>query len=179
MSENNTAFSVLKTLSESFSAKAKALPAEKEEVATRTMVCFNISGQKMVAAIEEVAEVLEQQSCTRLPRVKKWVRGVANVRGRLLPVVDFADFLGNRLRTPPKLQRIVVLDVGDLYVGLLVDQVYGMRHFRVDGYTTKTTGAPEVLADYIEGGFIQGDEHWLLMRPSKLEQDPVFMDAAA
>lgn len=173
-------FLLLKSIAERYAGKAKALPAGKEVSEVRTLVCFSLLGQNLAIALEEMAELLELQNCTRLPRVKRWVRGVANVRGRLLPVMDFADFLGGRLRTAPKLQRVLVLERGQMYVGLVVDQVYGMRRMNVDTYRKSIDDkVPEALAPFIEGGFDTGEEKWLLVRPVKILQDRQFLQVAA
>ncbi len=172
-------FLLLKSLSRLYSGKAKQLPAEKEISETQTVVCFSLLGENLAIALEELAELLELPNCTRLPRVKRWVRGVANVRGRLLPVMDFAEFLGGRLRTAPKLQRILVVELGNMYVGLTVDQVHGMRRMKVDDYRKSISKVPKILSPYVEGGFKTEQEDWMLIRPVKLLQDKQFLQVAA
>lgn len=172
-------FLLLKSLSDLYAGKAKQLPAEKEISETQTVVCFSLMGENLAIALEELAELLEVQNCTRLPRVKRWVKGVANVRGRLLPVMDLADFLGGRLQTAPKLQRVIVVEFGNVYVGLTVDRVYGMRRMKVEDYRKNFSDVPKEMAPYVEGGFKDGDEHWLLMRPARLLQDKQFLQVAA
>lgn len=172
-------FKLLASLANLYSGKAKQLPAEKEISETQTVVCFSLLGENLAIALEELAELLELQNCTRLPRVKRWVKGVANVRGRLLPVMDFAEFLGGRLNTAPKLQRIIVLELGNVYVGLTVDQVYGMRRMNVDDYRKSFSDIPEVLEPYIEGGFKTDGEQWFLVRPVRLLKDKKFVQVAA
>ena len=172
-------FQVLQHLSDVYAANAKPLPAEKEEIETRTIVCFSILGNNMAVSLEEVTEILERQHCTLLPRVKRWVKGLANVRGRLLPVIDFAEFLQGSLSSHPKHQRILVLETGGLYVGLQVDQVYGMEHFPVHNYVSQAKNIPEVLADCIQGSFVVDGEEWPLLRPPYLINNEKFMNVAA
>ncbi len=178
MSEPDDAFATLMTLSRRFDEQAKGLSAQGEVVHTRSVVCFSLLGVNLVVALEEISELLKLPSITQLPRVKPWVKGVANVRGRLLPVVNFAEFLGGSSKTSPKQQRVLVLDMIDVFVGLIVDQVYSMRHFRLDSYRQEISEAPEVLMPYLEGGFEYEGETWLLFRPSVLVQDYNFMDVA-
>jgi twitching motility protein PilI len=51
---------------------------------------FRIAGQWFVAPMGEVAEVLREPRSSRVPGVQPWVCGVANLRGRLLPVMDLS-----------------------------------------------------------------------------------------
>jgi twitching motility protein PilI len=88
-----------------------------------------LDGHRMVSPMMEVAELLTPpSSITKLPGVKPWVRGVANLRGRLLPLVDLESFFGN----PPVKnlrRRILSVEQSDLYSGLVVSEVFGMQHF--------------------------------------------------
>ena len=93
---------------------------------------FRIAGQWFVAPMGEVAEVLHEPRCTLMPGVKAWVKGVANLRGRLLPVMDLGGFLGLELSKARKQRRVLVVEYNDLFVGLLVDEVVGMQHFAQD-----------------------------------------------
>jgi twitching motility protein PilI len=179
MAEENQVFNRLQALSRQYQASAKGLPAQAEVVPTKAVVCFSLLGVQVAVAVEEIVELLEIPATTRLPRVKNWVKGVANVRGRLLPVMDFARFLGGATTTPPKQQRVIVLDIHDIFVGLGVDTVYAMRHFRLDTYSESVDEAPATLQPYVEGSFSYNDESWFLFRPARLIQDPAFMAVAA
>src|SRR5690606_33213663 len=93
----------------------------KEE--TWTGVGFQVCRQKCVAPSGDVVEVITSPLVTRLPGVKSWVSGIANVRGRLLPIMDFGLFLTG---TPVKRgisQRILVIEQGDIYLGLIVEDI--------------------------------------------------------
>ena len=57
-------------------------------------VVFESSGQRLVAPLGEVAEILTPEY-TSMPLVQPWLLGIANVRGRLLPLTDLAKFLQN------------------------------------------------------------------------------------
>jgi len=179
MAEAKQVFDALATLSGKYNNSARWLPEQEEIAPTRKVVCFSLMGVNLAMALEELTEILELPQCTRLPRVKHWVWGVANLRGRLLPVINFAEFLGGRLTSPRKLHRVLVVDLRGVFVGLVVDQVYGMRNLQVDKFQRKTEGIPEVFAPYAEGGFYQEEDTWVLLRPGKLQSDPRFMEVAA
>ena len=179
MGKPSEAFNCLLGLSRQYAESDRGLPAQVDVAPTRAVVCFTLLGANLAVALDEVSELLELPATTRLPRVKSWVRGVANVRGNLLPVIDFAEFLGGALVTPPKQQRVIVLDIEDIFVGLAVDRVYAMRHFRLDTYSLSVESAPEVLQSYLQGSFTYEDESWSMLRPSLLIQDSRFMAVAA
>jgi twitching motility protein PilI len=142
-------------------------------------VGFRIGGQYCVTTMDDIAEVLTEPAATRLPGVKPWVRGVANVRGRLLPLVDLSAFLGEQAAPDQGQRRVLVIEKGDIYLGLIVDDVFGMQHFNVD--TFRLDGGLDVaaMASYIQGGYQQDQRYWVVFRPQQLIEDNNFYTVAA
>ena len=68
-------------------------------------------------------EILTIQSITRLPRVASYVKGIVNLRGKAIPVIDVRAKLGLPLRDYDDKTCIIVLDIHDMHVGLIVDMV--------------------------------------------------------
>lgn len=179
MASNNDSYRALAALSESFRQRSRELPAQIDPTPTRTVVCFRILGAGVAILLEEMNEILEVPHCTRLPRVKPWVRGVANVRGKLTPIIDFAGFLGGRLTAPPKRQRVLLIERDDVVAGLIVDEVLGMKHFRVDGYSEDRSDIAPPLSPYVPGTFFSNGERWALFRPDALLDNSHFLEVAA
>lgn len=111
-------------------------------------------------------------------RVQPWVKGVANVRGRLLPLFDLAAFFGDRLTGGRKQRRVLILETETLYSGLMVDQVFGMQHFPMDEYSDQAGAVAENIAPFVTGSYPAGGQQWSLFRPALLAQDPRFINAA-
>ena len=105
-------FSVISNVVSRFGQLTYGLPAQKEIVETRKLVGFSVLGDNYVMPLNELSEVLDVPECTKLPRVKSWVRGLANVRGRLLPIIDLADFFGGSLAGAVRDRRVLVLEIG-------------------------------------------------------------------
>ncbi len=85
---------------------------------------------KLSAAREETREVLSYPSVvTRVPGAKPWIRGIANVRGQLLPVVDLRAYPGGGMTNTNRSTRVLVAKHREVPAGLLVDEVLGFRRF--------------------------------------------------
>ena len=169
-------FSVISDVASRFGKAAYGLPAQKEIVETRKLVEFSLLGDNYVMPLNELNEVLEVPECTKLPRVKSWVRGLANVRGRLLPVIDLADFLGGSLAGSVRDRRVLVLDMDGIYVGLIVDAVHGIRSLAVDSYRESRNNGP--LVHFVEGSFSEEDKELPIFCAHKLMQDSQFMSVS-
>ncbi len=177
MSEQLSAFEVLSQLAQSSRATAKGLPAQIDVRPQWNGIGFSLLGSHFVVPMGEVAEMLEVPSYTHLPGVQPWVRGVANVRGRLLPLFDFAAFFGGRLIGGRKRRRVLVLETETLYSGLIVDQVFGMQHFPMDEYQSEHGQIVEAVEGFVQGGYEAAGEFWNVFRLSHLTEDPKFINA--
>lgn len=144
-----------------------------------TGVGFSVLEERLVAPLGEVTEILMPPTLTRLPRVQPWVRGVANVRGRLLPVIGLAAYLGGRASASWRTQRVLVVEAEPFYCGLIVDEVFGLKHFTTEARRTDAAGAPEGLERYLDGAYAAPEGDWRVFRPRRLIEDPRFLDAAA
>ncbi len=170
---------VMNKLHQCFVTGARPLPAQVDYAPRIPVICFSVLGHDWVVPLDEVAELIEIQDCTPLPGVKPWVVGVSNLRGKLLPVVDFAQFLGGQLAAVQRLQRIVVLDRQDTFVGLVVDTIKGMRQLSRDDFETDKGEVPLALRPFIEG-FYRADDggRVLQLGPDALVESHVFQDVA-
>lgn len=141
-------------------------------------IAFEVAGIQMVAPMGEVAEILNLPSFTPIPLTKPWLMGVANVRGRLLTLIDLANFLTLSTEVA-KSGKIMVIDQEGIFTGILVDQVFGMVHFSEAQY--QSIELPEVsvaFAPYHHGAFIKDDKAWHVMMLSLLYTNPDYLNAA-
>ena len=178
MAQQQAAFQALGELAQRSRRAAKGLPAQVDITPHWSGVGFTLLDMQFVSPMGVVSEMLEVPSYTHLPGVQPWVRGVANVRGRLLPLFDLAGFFGGRLQAHRKLQRVLILDAAGLYSGLIVDQVFGMQHFPVDSYSAELGEVDVQLRSLVSGSYSVGEQRWWVFNPAKLAEDPRFVNAA-
>ena len=142
-------------------------------------VSFKVGEYQMLFDEGDVAELLTLPSITIIPGTKQWVAGVANVRGQLLPIVNFGDFLFKEPVQHSKKARVLVVVHDEVRSGLIVDQVYGIRRFPVDERQPPPAGdLPEILKLLVTGCY-QQDERFHITDVAKLVTDTEFMQAAA
>jgi purine-binding chemotaxis protein CheW len=91
--------------------------------ANREFVAFRVGAQEFCIDIMGVREIRGWAAATPLPRAPAYVRGVINLRGAVLPIVDLAMRFGLGLTEPTPRSVIIVVQVYQQVVGLLVDAV--------------------------------------------------------
>lgn len=142
-------------------------------------VVFEIGGQRLVAPMGQVSEVLTMPEYTSMPLVQPWMLGIANIRGRLLPLTDLSQFLQVPSRLPQMSQRkVIVIDHDAVFSGLLVDQVLGIEQFNRDQYRAEAIDSQSPFAPYNHGKFVKDQQEWFVFMPSLLAQDQRYIDAA-
>ena len=91
--------------------------------AARELISFRVGVQEFCVDIMAVREIRGWTAATALPRSPSFVRGVINLRGAVLPIVDLAARLGFDSAEPTARHVIIVAQIGPQMVGLLVDAV--------------------------------------------------------
>ena len=87
------------------------------------LMAFRIGAQEFCIDIVSVREIRGWTPATALPHSPGFVRGVINLRGAVLPIVDLAARLGLESVEPTSRHVIIVAQVGRQIIGLLVDAV--------------------------------------------------------
>ena len=91
---------------------------------------FRLGAERFVTSRADVREILPiPDQVTRVPGAKPWLRGIANLRGQLLTVVDLKSFLGAGAPTGDRQARVLVVASREVPTGLIVDEVIGFRRF--------------------------------------------------
>ena len=142
-------------------------------------VVFELGGQRLVAPIGEVSEVLTMPEYTRMPLAQPWLLGVANVRGRLLPLTDLCKLLSVPSQLPKiNRRKVIVIDHHSLFSGLIVDRVLGIEQFTRQQYCAEPIDIHSPFALYNHGKFLKDQQDWFIFMPNLLAQDPRYSDAA-
>lgn len=176
---DQVAFAALQELANRSRQHAKALPAQVNAAPRWSGIGFSLLGLRFVAPLGQIAEMLEVPATTRLPGVQPWILGLANVRGKLLPMCDLAMFLGGRLSPHKKSHRVLVVDQGKFFCGLIVDQAFGMQHFTSEVYMDEVEDAPESVKPVTNGAYRDAaGNQWAVMHIPALLADPRFANAA-
>ena len=133
-------------------AAVTAVPSPAGEL---HLVTFALDREEYGIPVTRVREVIRVTDITRVPQAPPHVRGVTNLRGRILPVVELRSRLGLEPAAATPRSRIVVVEVDDRVLGLLVDAVLQVVKVPVD---TVAPPPEEVLS--ADSGYLSGVARW-------------------
>lgn len=156
-------------------ARLAQMPAGDELGAILDVLEFNLAGERYAIETRHVDEVQPLRNFTPLPGVPACVPGIVSVRGRILPVVDLKDFFDLPGLGTSDLHHVIVVRGLDLEVGLLAEDIAGLRHIRADGLQSLPTLAG-ARGEYLKG---VTEERVAVLDLHRLLEDPRMAGAAA
>lgn len=113
---------------------------------------FQVGTENWLVTLSDVSEVIPVPRTINVPLTLPWFRGVANIRGKLYSVVDFAAFQGEELIGPGMERRVVL--ISDRLIegsGLMVSRMLGLRNpeqFTVEPAHGDAQPRPWIKAQY-------------------------------
>ena len=171
-------FQRLKQVEQKCLESAKDMPSVDGATDDWVGIGFTIAGTELLSTMGEVTEILDPPPYTRVPGVKPWVIGVANVRGRLLPLMDLRGFITGEPMKNRSSGRVMVVNHNGLVAGLVVEEVRGMRHFSLSEQTYELPEINNRLKPYIKQAFHKESEYWPVFSMHSLVEDERFLHAS-
>lgn len=114
-------------------------------------VSFMLGDEEYGVPIMQVQEIIRFERLTHIPQSAQFVRGVLNLRGRVMPVIDLRQKFGLEEHEEDRHTRIIVIDTGGQNMGMVVDEVSEV--IAID--SEKVEPAPE-LGTKVRTDFIRG-----------------------
>ena len=155
-------FVLLHAIADQSRALRTKLPARENAQKHWNGLGFSLLGQRFVVPMGDVAELMRVPSATRLPGVKHFVVGVANVRGRLMSILDLAAFFNTTSTMNRAQRRILAFEDEERFIGFVVDESLGMQHFPQDAFSNEIDVA-DMFKPFVRGGYRVGDNDWPIL----------------
>lgn len=127
------------------------------------LVVFKLGREEYGISILQVQEIKRMTDITRVPHTPQYIKGVINLRGSVLPVLD----LRKRLNLPPQEDnedtRIIIVKVEDITVGMIVDSVSEVTAINRENIEPPNAVVGGVAANYLSGVGKQDDRLLILV----------------
>ena len=123
----------------------------KAAEATEHLATFLLGREEYGVDVRLVQEIIRVVEITPVPRAPESIKGVINLRGRIIPVIDLKQKLGLGVVERDKRTRIVVVKLRERLIGLLVDAASQVLKVPVSSVDPAPEGMLEIDADFIRG----------------------------
>ena len=143
-------------------------------------VGFRIGEEQFAASRDHVREVLMlPEQMTRVPGANRWLLGIANLRGHLLPLIDLKLMLGSGRTSLRRTTRVISVNHREVPAGLVVDEVIGFRRFMDHEFANETAETVVRCDRFLAGTYQRGEESWPVFNLFDLVESNVFLQASA
>lgn len=130
---------------------------------------FNLARERYAVETRYVREVHPLRQLTPLPCTPAYVLGIVNVRGRIVPVFDIRKFFDLPQQGLTDLHRIILVQGGDLELGLLAEAITGAHAIASDSLQPALPTLTGIRGDYLKGVTV---ERLVVLDVERLLADP-------
>lgn len=161
----------LRTFQRELASRLATKTAAQVESSRLGLAC---GGDRWLIRLADAGEVVTLPEIVPVPLTRPWYLGVANIRGNLFSVVDFARFLGREAPATGTQARLVLFGprAGEINAGVVVTRVMGLRNVAELAPAAPPEGAPAWYAQR----WMDGDGNaWQEIDLAVLARDPSFL----
>src|SRR5689334_21495393 len=130
---------------------------------TRQLVIFSLGAEEYALPITRVQEIIRYTEPRSVASHTAWIRGVINLRGKIVPVCDLAQRLGLQVEMPAS-AKIVIVETEIGTAGVIVDDVEEVLTVE----QSQLEDVPSADSDYVEAIAKVGDRLAILLNPDGL-----------
>jgi purine-binding chemotaxis protein CheW len=123
----------------------------KEIVGEVKVIVFRLKDEEYGVEVQQVKSIEKLDHITRVPRTPKFVKGVINLRGVVTPIIDLRSRFGLEESEYTESTRVIIVAVGELEVGLIVDAANDVIDIPVNAIEPP----PEVVGG-VEAAYLRG-----------------------
>lgn len=145
---------------------------ELEDIRHGKYMTFQVGMDFFGIELKYVNEIIQMQPVTPIPEVEHFIKGLINLRGKIIPVIDVADRFGKESFEYNDRTCVIVIEVKGIEVGLIIENIAEVVSIDADNILPPpTVGHGSAQSKFIHGIGKIGDEVKLLLDPVKLLSD--------
>lgn len=127
-----------------------------QEVVLRQYLTFHLGSELFALPIEHIREIIEFSNITTIPLMPDFMRGVINLRGSVVPVIDLSSRFGRDQTEVGRRTCVIILEVDNPEIelqmlGVLVDAVSEVMSIDLEQIEARPTFGANLRTDFIEG----------------------------
>lgn len=145
---------------------------EQEDTQHGRYLTFNLGEEAFGLQIRFVTEIIGLQPVTKIPEVASYIKGIINLRGKIIPVIDMRLKFGKEPIPYDDRTCIIVIDTEEMVVGLIVDKVAEVMDIADENIVPPPDQRTGIKNRYLQGiGKVDGEVKLLLDCDQLLDSD--------
>lgn len=167
-------FRLLLDIERCASSIARSVPQTVGQQTVWRGIGFRLGSARLASSLNEIQAILTYPPVTRVYGTPSWMKGIANVRGVLLPIADLSRVLGGPGVTIDSKSRVLSVNHTETCIGLMVDEVFGVKHFLEEERLEAPTARARGWNPYLHDEFAQRGVQWSIFSMMELLEQDMF-----
>ena len=159
-------------------AESASSNAPQEGEGLSQIVSFRLAREEYGVDIMHVQEIILIGQVTEMPQVPDYVRGLINLRGHVIPIIDLRVRFGLEVSEQTEHSRIIVLNVNKKTVGIVVDEVDEVLRINSDQIEPAPPGIAGIGQQYVSGLVKFDNKLLILLRIEQVMTDEVALSSS-
>lgn len=178
---DSTAFEYLLFIDRKCVEQQGGLAQQSPDASHAHGLALYLGPHQYIIPITDIDEIVALPDFTSIPRTPRWLKGIANVRGNLITLLDLHDYIfGSTSKAEACSKRTLVVKQESHYYGLVIDSIIGMKSFHQDqGSDQVPKGFDSDYLDYISAFYFLGEKWFAALSINKLLLDERFRKSAS
>jgi purine-binding chemotaxis protein CheW len=148
-----------------------ATPTADSKALSSQYVTFLLGGETYGISILKLNEIIAYQECTTIPNVPGFIKGVLNLRGIVVPVIDLRERFSMEAKEYDQFTVIMILDVAGRIMGLIVDAVSDVITLNREDIKPRPSFSAGVSTTFIQGMGVKDKKFIILLDVDKILSD--------
>ena len=148
-----------------------ATNVDNAKVLTSQYVTFLLGEETYGISILKLNEIIAYQNCTTIPNVPGFIKGVLNLRGIVVPVIDLRERFSMERKAYDQFTVIMILDVSGRIMGLIVDAVSDVITLNEEDIKPRPNFSTGISTHFIHGMGVKDNKFIILLDVDKLLSD--------
>ncbi|WP_339265632.1 chemotaxis protein CheW [Paenibacillus sp. FSL R5-0744] len=127
------------------------------------VIVFKLGSEEYGIEVEKVQTIERMMPITRVPKTYSFIKGVINLRGVVIPVIDLRGRFGIEEAEQTDQSRVIIVSVNEMEVGFIVDSANDVIDLNRDSIDTPPDVVGGIKAKYLDGVAKIGEERLLIM----------------
>ena len=115
------------------------------------VIVVTLNNQRYGINVQQILSIEKNQEITRVPGTSEFIKGVINLRGETIPVINLKERLHSEMSEPTNQSRILIIQVNDVIVGLIVDSATDVLDIETGTIERASDMVGMVNEKYIDG----------------------------
>jgi purine-binding chemotaxis protein CheW len=138
--------------------------SDSKSAAGRFLI-FTLAQKPFAIPLMKVKEVIAFKEVTPIPQAPAYFRGVMNLRGLVITVLDLKNKLSISSKTESNETSVIILDMGDMPIGVMVDSVDSVASFQEGDISPPPSGLAPGTGKHLSGVAKRANDLVLIMDP--------------